>query len=57
MVAQLPSNIKNIEICDPTKFKTIPPECKEISKWIDLFILYGTHVATEIHLGLLMKCF
>ncbi|CDR95039.1 mac/perforin domain containing membrane protein, putative [Babesia bigemina] len=49
---ELPATVKEFENCTVKLFKNKAKVCEGMSKWVEFFSLFGTHVTTEIHLGM-----
>ncbi|KAK2198335.1 Membrane attack complex component-perforin (MACPF) domain [Babesia duncani] len=50
-VNRLHPNYKTFKRCSSALFESKAIECEELLDWIDFFTEFGTHVATEVHLG------
>eukprot|EP00371_Babesia_bovis_P001074 XP_001609721.1 mac/perforin domain containing membrane protein [Babesia bovis T2Bo] len=48
---ELPKEVKSFDQCTVELYKKKSKKCGSISKWVDFFLQFGTHVTTEIQLG------
>ncbi|KAK1442625.1 hypothetical protein BgAZ_301430 [Babesia gibsoni] len=47
----LPKDVSIFDKCTISQYRNKEKTCDDVSKWMEFFSLFGTHVTTEIHLG------